>query len=356
MLSKLKIIELAGVLAGPSVGMFFAELGAQVVKVENLRTGGDITRSWRLPSEDPAVEVSAYYCAANWGKQVVFADLQQTADRQYIYTLLADADVVIVNFKQGDDLKLGMDYNTLAALNPRLIYAEITAFGEAQAHRTAYDVVLQAESGLLYMTGEPNRPPAKMPVAMIDLLAAHQLKEGILLALWQRDQTQQGCRVSVSLIDAAIASLANQATNWLMAGHIPQRIGTEHPNIAPYGDMFVCAEQQYIVLAAGSDRQFAHLCQVLGLPDLATNPLFAHNTARVANRLALQQHLSPAFAQRRRDEVLAQLHALQVPAGAIRTLPEVFELPEAQAAILTETTPQGKLTQRVRTVAFQINP
>lgn len=355
MVSNLKIIELAGVLAGPSVGMFFAELGALVVKVENPLSGGDVTRSWRLPTEDAQASVSAYYCAANWGKKVLFANLQQPYDRQLIYDQLSDADLVIVNFKQGDDVKLGMDYATLSALNPRLIYAEITAFGSDQATRTAYDVVLQAESGLLYMTGEPDRPPVKMPVAMIDLLAAHQLKEGILLALWRREINGKGCRVSVSLFDAAIASLANQATNWLMAGHIPQRIGTLHPNIAPYGDMFACANDKWIVLAVGSDRQFVHLCLALQQPQIADDSRFARNIDRVQHRLVLQALLAPLFASLERDDILAQLHRLQVPAGALRTLPEVFELPAAQSNILTEILPDGMVTKRVKTAIFRID-
>jgi crotonobetainyl-CoA:carnitine CoA-transferase CaiB-like acyl-CoA transferase len=355
-LQAVKVLELASVLAGPSVGLFFAELGAQVIKVENPNTGGDVTRSWRLLGENPQAAVSAYYCAANWGKQVLFADLQNPNDRQAIYAHVADADIVIVNFKQGDDLKLGMDYATLSALNPRLIYAEITAFGNdpSQASRTAYDVVLQAESGFMYMNGEADRPPVKMPVALIDLLAAHQLKEGILLALWQRSVQGKGCRVSVSLFDAAVASLANQATNWLMAGHVPQRIGTQHPNIAPYGDMFSCADGKWLVLAVGSDRQFEQLCKALQQPDLAHDPRFAQNRQRVATRAALNDILQPLFAQYERETILNLLHSHQVPAGAIRTLPEVFEMPAAQALILSETIADMP-TQRVKTAVFTLD-
>lgn len=353
----IKVLELAGVLAGPSVGLFFAELGAQVLKVENSRTNGDITRAWRLPTEDPQASVSAYYCAANWGKSVLFADLQQPDDRQKIYQYIADADIVIVNFKQGDAVKLGMDYDTISKMNEKIVYAEITAFGknnDQNADRIAYDVVLQAESGFMDMNGEADGLPIKMPVAMIDLLAAHQLKEGVLLALWQREKSGKGSYVSVSLLDAAIASLANQATNWLMAGHQPQRIGTLHPNIAPYGDMFACADGKYIVLAVGSDRQFEHLCQALAQTNIIQDERFAQNRQRVKNRKALQAQLQPLFSQYDRETILTILHRHKVPVGAIRNLPEVFALSAAQNLILSETTTDNIETKRVKTAVFTI--
>ncbi|OWY21566.1 CoA transferase [Sphingobacteriales bacterium UPWRP_1] len=353
MFTNLTVIELASVLAGPAVGMFFAEMGAKVVKVENKYAGGDITRTWKLPAELPEA-LSAYYCSVNWHKETIFADLLLEPDRQQVYALLQTADVVITNFKHGDDVKFDMDYDTLKQINPRLIYGQITAFGP-DSDRVGFDVILQAESGFMYMTGTPQSGPMKMPVALIDLLAAHQLKEGILAALWQREKTGLGCRVHVSLFDAAVASLANQATNWLMCGHVPQPMGTLHPNIAPYGEVFTTADDQGMVLAVGSDKQFAALCRVLNLPHLATDERFAQNVKRVKNRHELYRLLAPAIAQNTRQELLQQLEQAQVPAGAIRTMPQVFELPEAQALLLYETTPQGQPTTRVKTAVFTLS-
>ena len=244
----LKVVELASVLAGPAVGLFFAELGAEVIKIENAATGGDVTRRWKAPTEAAEKTDSAYYQSINFGKQTLFVDLKEEEGREQVEALIRAADIVIVNYRPGAAKKLGMNYESLKSLNPKIIYAELTGFG-ADDSRLAFDVVLQAESGFLYLTGEPDRPPVKMPVALIDILAAHQLKEGILLALLQRSQTGQGSKVSTSLYAAALASLANQATNWLIASFAPQRLGSQHPNIAPYGDLFRTADGQELVLA-----------------------------------------------------------------------------------------------------------
>lgn len=354
MFQNLQVLELASVLAGPSVGMFFAELGAKVIKVENARTGGDVTRKWKLPSENFNPDyLSAYYCSVNWKKEVVFADFNKAEDRQKIYNLVKTSDIVIANFKHGADAKLGMDYATLKAFNPQLIYAQLTAFG-AESKRTAFDVVLQAESGFMYMNGHPESPPAKMPVALIDLLAAHQLKEGILVALLQRQQTQKGCLVTASLMESAIAALANQATNWLMGSHIPQRMGTLHPNIAPYGEMFETKDDKLLVLAVGNDKQFAALCRVLQNEALTKDARFENNALRVQNRQALQSLLQPLIAAYHRADLLLQLEANQVPAGAVRNMEEVFELPMAEQMVLKETRENGQVTKRVRTMVFTI--
>lgn len=347
----LKVIELAAVLAGPAVGLFFAELGAQVIKVENRLTGGDVTRSWRLPSEAADAPVSAYYCAINWGKTVWQLDLRDATDRERVYEAVREADIVVANFKAGSAAKLGMDAATLRALNPRLIYGSINGFGEA-AERVAFDVVLQAESGFMYMNGQPDGPPTKMPVALIDVLAAHQLKQGILVALLERHRTGAGSTVTVSLFEAAVAALANQATNWLMAGHVPQRMGSRHPNIAPYGELFETSDQRWLILAIGSDRQFAALCTVLGCSELAAHPDYASNVLRVAHRDALADALRPHFARNPAERILKPCHAQQVPIGLVRDMPAVFEQPLAKAMILTETI-EGQPTKRVATVAFR---
>ena len=348
----LKVIELASVLAGPAVGMFFAELGAEVIKIENKRAGGDVTRTWRLASEDKEAPVSAYYCAINWKKEALLLNLSNEADKQQVYDLIKDADVVIANYKKTSAKKLGMDYETLQAINPTLIYANISGFGE-ESERVAFDVVLQAESGFMYMNGQPSSPPTKMPVALIDVLAAHQLKEGILVALLQRYKTGKGSYVSVSLLEAAVASLANQATNWLMAGHIPQQMGSLHPNIAPYGELFKSKDGKLLILSIGSNKQFQKLCECLGCLDLLEEDRYKDNVQRVKNRVSLAQALEQAFLEVDAVEILELCHQNYVPIGQVRNMKEVFEQPEATAMILEEEV-QGMATKRVRTAAFKI--
>ncbi len=348
------MVEFAGVLAGPAVGMFFAELGAEVVKIENKTTGGDMTRGWKLPSEDPESSISAYFCSVNWGKQHLLLDLNDPADRRIAIEHARRADVVISNFKPSSARKLGVDPESLRSNNPELIYAQINAFADPEDERPAFDVVLQAEAGFLYMTGEPGRPPVKMPVALIDLMAAHQLKEAILLALLRRTVTGEGAVVSTSLMESALASLANQASNFLMTGHIPQPMGTQHPNIAPYGDIFTCADGKPVLLAVGTDRQFRALCEVLSMEWLLEDPDFQNNAARVVNRVALNEFLSVAISTKLFDELMPLLYAAGVPAARIRDMRSVFEMPEAQAMVLEETTGEGLKTKRLKTLAFKI--
>ena len=292
----LKVVELANVLAGPAVGMFFAELGAEVIKIENKLTGGDITRSWKLPVEDKKLKTSAYFASVNWNKKSIFLDLNYKKDKQKVYDLICDADIVITNYKKGDDKKLGMDYATLCKINPKIIYAHISGYGE-NSNRTAYDLVLQAETGFMFMNGTPTSGPVKMPVAIIDLMAAHQLKEGILLALINKMKTGKGSKVTVSLFDSAIASLANQASNYLMANHNPEPIGSLHPNIAPYGEIFTTKDKRQIVLAIGSDKQFQRLCEILNLKEVAFNVKFSTNSERVKNRIELFEVINEKIAK-----------------------------------------------------------
>src|SRR3954465_2895072 len=272
----LKIVELANVLAGPAVGLFFAELGASVVKIENKRTNGDITRGWKLPTENKDSNYSAYYASVNWNKTSLFIDLGLPEEKQKVYDLIKEADIVISNYKPGDDVKLQMQYDFLRKLNPSLIYAHISGFGN-DSSRTAFDLILQAETGFMYMNGTASTGPLKMPVALIDILAAHQLKEGILVALIKRMKTGKGSVVTVSLQDAAIASLANQASNWLMQGYNHQHSGSLHPNIAPYGEIFTTSDSKKIVLAIGNEKQFSKLCELLNRMDIVEDPRYSSN-------------------------------------------------------------------------------
>jgi crotonobetainyl-CoA:carnitine CoA-transferase CaiB-like acyl-CoA transferase len=344
----LKVIELANVLAGPAVGMFFAELGAKVIKIENSLTGGDVTRQWKLSSEDPSKDTSAYFCSVNWNKQHIFLDLTSKEGKQQLLELVKDADIVISNYKPGDDKKLGVDHASLSDINPRLIYGSITGFGDNDP-RVAYDLVLQAETGFMSMNGTQESGPVKMPVALIDILAAHQLKEAILIGLLERERIGKGSCFSVSLFDAAVASLANQASNWLMAGHVAQRLGSLHPNIAPYGEIFTASDQKQLVLAVGSDSQFRALCRILKLEQLAEDDRFSTNPARVRHRQELASALQPAISTRASAELLQLFAQHGVPAGAIRNIEEVMALPRAQEMVIEDKN-RGK---RVRTVAFR---
>ncbi len=345
-LKDLLVIELASVLAGPSVGMFLGELGATVIKVEHFATGGDVTRSWKLGTEAAADDRPAYFCSVNWGKRSLGVDLRHATGRSIVHDLAAKADIVVASYKPGDALKLGVDADSLMALNPRLIYADLTAYGDDDP-RVGFDAIIQAEAGYTYMNGQPESGPTKMPVALMDLLAAHQLKEGILLALLTRARTGLGQHVRTTLIGTGLASLANQAANWLVAGHVPQRIGSEHPNIVPYGTIYPTADGSAVVLAIGNDAQFARLCACLGLPALAQSPAYMRNADRVRNRPALNAELAAVIATRQRDALLADLHAALVPAGPVHDMREACAQPQAAALLL-----QGETRRGLRTVAL----
>lgn len=350
--TDLKVVELAGVLAGPAAGHFFAELGAKVIKVENPRTGGDVTRSWKLQNEDPSDDTSAYFWSVNTFKEFISLDLLRESDLQTLYNLLHTADIVITNYKKGDDRKLKVDYERVKAINPQIIYAAITGFGE-DSPRTAYDLILQAESGFMSINGEPGSSGLKMPVALIDILAGHQLREAILLALLQKARTGRGCRVSVSLFHTAIASLANQATNWLVANELPRAAGSLHPNIAPYGELFETKDKQLVTFAIGSNKQFRALCEVIEYPALATLPRYAQNHGRVSNRSELYALLFDYIRQFRFADLYTMCLEKNIPVAKIRNIKEVFMLPEAQELIRVFTY-KNKTVKSVSSIAFSI--
>lgn len=330
--SELRVIELAGVLAGPSVGVFFSELGAKVIKIENPKTGGDVTRSWKSQKENSSDKESAYYWSVNTGKEVLFLDISNATDLQRFYALIKEADILITNFKKGDDEKLKVTYSQLRTLNSQLIYASINGFG-SESTRTAYDLILQAEAGFMMINGEPGSKPVKMPVALIDVLAGHQLKEAILIALLERERTKKGNHISVSLFDSAVASLVNQATNWLISGHLPEAMGSLHPNIAPYGELFSTRDKHNITFAIGSDKQFKMLCEILGLTEIITNEKFNSNQNRVKNREELYSLLKNKVENLNFDLLYGKCLEKEIPIGKLRTIKEVFELPEAKAML-----------------------
>ncbi len=342
MFAGLKVVELASVLAGPGVGQFFAELGADVIKVENLKTSGDVTRTWKVKGEKEG-NVSAYFSSVNWGKRSLAIDLSKTRGKEIVQDLASMADIIIASYKPGDAEKLGVDYKTLSKKNPFLIYGQVTGYGPDN-DRVGYDAVIQAESGFMDLNGEPLGLPTKMPVALIDVLAGHQLKEGLLLSLFNKQKTGRGDFIEVSLIQTAISSLANQATNWLVAGKLPSRQGSAHPNIAPYGDNYLTKDHKRVLLAIGSDRQFEDLCRMLDMASVSANPLFITNQLRVANREQLNAHLGQGIAQLTANEFVGRCNQLKIPAGIIQNLKEVFEMEESKELLINHAQSTGLRT------------
>jgi crotonobetainyl-CoA:carnitine CoA-transferase CaiB-like acyl-CoA transferase len=328
-----RVLELAGVLAGPAVGMFLAELGADVIKVENPATDGDVTRGWRLPEEPRDTDVSAYFCSANWGKRSIAVNLRDPSGRELIHSLARLSDIVLASYRPGQAESLDVDAESLMRLNERLIYAEVTAYGPSDS-RPGYDALLQAGTGFMSINGEPGALPLKMPVALMDLLAAHQLKEGILLALLERARTGSGTHVTTSLVRSGLSSLANQATGWMATGVVPQPLGSGHPSVVPYGEVWECAGGETVVLAVGTDRQFAGLCEAIGAPELAFDARFVRNADRVVHRDALRTVLAPRIEARSREALLELLASLGVPAGPVWNVAEALNQPDAEPLLL----------------------
>lgn len=353
MFEDIVVIDCSTVLAGPSVGTFFAELGAKVIKIENPNVP-DVTRSWKLPSEDKTSLISAYFSSVNYQKTYQTLDFNNQKDKAVLFDLIQNASIFLSNFKKGDAEKFGITDAVLLAINPQLIIGKISGFGD-QSDRVAYDLILQAETGFMSMNGTPESGPVKMPVALIDVLAAHHLKEGLLSALYQRTKTGKGQVVSVSLYDAAVASLANQASNYLMENQIPKRIGSLHPNIAPYGELFTTKDQQQITFAIGSNKHFEQFCAHLGLDALPKDVRFAQNTERVVNRTELQVLIQEKIQLHTAQSLCNALNKLHVPAGIIKNLDAVFSTEESQSLIREEVL-SNVSTKRVSQIAFKIKP
>jgi crotonobetainyl-CoA:carnitine CoA-transferase CaiB-like acyl-CoA transferase len=348
--SELKIIDLSTVLAGPSVGTFFAELGAEVIKIESPEFP-DVTRSWKLPTEDSESNVSAYFSSVNYRKKYLQLDFSIANDLKQLMELLNDADILLMNFKKSSEEKFGLTTEILLKKFPKLIIGKISGFGE-ESDRIAYDLILQAETGFMSMNGTPDSGPVKMPVALIDVLAAHQLKEGILVALLNRISTNKGKKVSVSLYDAAVSSLANQASNYLMEKHVPKRIGSLHPNIAPYGEIFKTKDEVLVTFAIGSDLHFQKLTRLLILSSMIEDERFSSNQNRVKNRVELAEIIEKEISKRNAQEILDGCHNNFIPAARIKNLAEVFQENEAQKLIREEEI-SGRSTKRVTSIAFK---
>lgn len=344
--SGLRVIDLSSVLAGPSVAMFFAELGAHVIKIENPLTEGDVTRKWKLPTEDQSKKDSSYYASVNFGKEIQFLNFESSIDKSTFYELIKEADIVITNFKESALNKFNINYNHLMAFNDKIIFAHLSSFQIED--KPAYDVIMQAETGWLAMTGEKDSL-AKMPVALIDVVAAHQLKEAILIALFRKEKISQGSHIKVSLEHAAISALVNQGANYLNEGHIPKPIGTCHPNIAPYGDIFYTADSLAFVLAIVSDKLFKVLVEEI-LKDVTFHH-FRTNTLRLENRSELYKALSSKFREMEADVLFSQFDKFKIPYGKVKSMDKVFQNGQYNSMILEQNFENSY--QMLKSVAFE---
>jgi crotonobetainyl-CoA:carnitine CoA-transferase CaiB-like acyl-CoA transferase len=322
------VADFSRVLAGPLCTMILADLGADVVKVERPGTGDD-TRGWGPPFRG---EDAAYFLSLNRNKRSVALDLDSADGANAARRLAVRSDVVVENFRPGLMERFGLGFETLAATNPRLVYCSITTFAAGEdAARPGYDLIVQALSGLMSMTGPRGGEPTKVGVALLDVITGLDAAIGILAALQARERTGDGQRVSVSLLEASVASLVNQAANYLIGGVVPQPMGNEHPNIVPY-QVFEAADGPF-VLAAGNDRLFRRTCEVVGLPDLADDERFGTNETRVRNRRELIPILAEVLAARPAEHWLRALDAAAVPCAPVRTLDAVFASPEGSPMV-----------------------
>lgn len=330
-LGHLKVLDLSRILAGPWASQILADFGAQVIKVERPSVGDD-TRRWGppyMPQDDGQdSSESAYFMAANRGKQSVCIDITTPKGQQQVHKLAQQCDIVIENFKTGGAAQYALDYATLSAHNPQLIYCSITGFGQTGPYknRPGYDFLVQAMGGLMSVTGEPEREPQKIGVALTDVMTGLYASVGILASLAEREKSGLGQYIDLALLDVTAATLANQATNYLVGGEVPKKLGNSHPNIVPY-QTFATSDGHCIV-AVGNDEQFKRYCQVLGLDNLSKHPDYSTNPQRVKNRNQLVAILQGQMLSKTRDEWLVLFEQALVPAGPINNIDEVFNDPQ----------------------------
>ena len=329
-LAGLRVLELARILAGPWAGQILADLGADVIKVER-KGSGDDTRGWGPPfveaTEGGHLD-AAYFHATNRGKRSIEIDFESEDGRRIVKKLAARSDVLVENFKVGGLAKFGLDHASLSNENPRLIYCSVTGFGQSgpYATRPGYDLMAQGIGGIMDLTGAPDGEPQRAGVPVADIFTGIYSVVGILAALIERERTGRGCLVDTALVDSQVGVLANQALNYLISGKVPRRIGNAHPNIVPY-QVFPVADG-HIIIATGNDSQFGKLCALLGESKIAEEPRYRSNSDRLANREELIARLSALTLRWRRDDLLAKLEELGVPAGPINTLEQVFADPQ----------------------------
>ena len=324
-LAGLKVVELARILAGPWAGQLLADLGAEVIKVERPEVGDD-TRHWGPPFAPDGA--SAYFHSCNRGKSSVAIDLETAQGQAQVRALVAEADVLIENFKVGGLAKYGLDFPSLSEINPRLVYCSITGFGQTGPYsaRAGYDFIIQGMGGAMSLTGEPDGAPQKSGIAYADLFTGLYASVAILAALRERDRSGRGAHIDMALLDTQVAVLANQALNWMVSGDVPPRMGNGHSNLVPY-QAFRAADGEVIV-AVGNDAQFERLCGILALQELARDERFRTNPARVNNRDALIPLLDQAIQRRGCGEFSGALEEAGIPAGPINDLAAVFADPQ----------------------------
>ncbi|WP_416407156.1 CaiB/BaiF CoA transferase family protein [Agrobacterium rosae] len=332
-LTGIRVIELARVLAGPWAGQMLADMGADVIKVES-PDGGDDTRAWGPPfveSKDGDNLSAAYYHSTNRGKRSITVDLKTDEGRQTVRRLVKTADVVIENFKRGGLEKYGLDYQSLRALNPKLIYCSITGFGQTgpYADFAGYDYIVQGMSGFMSITGEPDGQPMKAGVAVADIFTGIYSVTAIQAALIHAMRTGQGQHIDMALLDVQSAVLANQNMNYLISGKAPVRLGNAHPNISPYE--VVPTADGFLILAVGNDGQFRRLCKILGIDAIADDERYATNKARVAHKVEVRQIVSTETLKWMKRDLLTACETNAVPAGPINSIEEMFADPQVQA-------------------------
>lgn len=350
-LAGVRVIEFARILAGPWAGQILADLGAEVIKVES--PAGDDTRRWGPPFVENAdgSRDAAYFHATNRGKRSVVVDFASDAGGQQALELARSADVVIENFKVGGLAKFGLDYASLSAINPRLVYCSITGFGQdgPYAHRAGYDFIIQGMSGIMDLTGQPEGPPQKIGVAYADILTGLYAVIGIQAALAERERSGLGQHVDMALFDVMVGTLANQAMNYLVSGSSPKRLGNAHPNIAPY-EAFPTADS-WIILAVGNDDQFRKFCAVVGLP---LEERFVTNPLRLENRSELSALIAARTRTWKREALLTDLERKGVPAGPINTVADAFADPQIVARSMRLTMERGEAGNPVPGVGLPI--
>lgn len=331
-LHGIRVLDLSRILAGPWCSQQLADMGAEVIKIEKPNEGDD-TRRWGPPWLEHSQE-SAYYLSANRGKQSVTIDMAQPEGQALLHELVKQCDVVLENFKVGGLQKYQLDYASLSALKPDLIYCSITGFGQngPYAQRAGYDFMIQGMGGLMSLTGRADSElgggPVKVGVAFADIFTGLYAANAILAALFQRQQTGRGTQIDLALLDVQVGVLANQALNYLTSGQVPPRLGNAHPNIVPY--QAFATQDGHLILAVGNDAQFQRFCAVAGCPALASDERFLTNALRVDHRQALILLLLPLLQQQTTEQWLAALESVGVPCGPINTLDQVFADPQVQ--------------------------
>jgi crotonobetainyl-CoA:carnitine CoA-transferase CaiB-like acyl-CoA transferase len=327
-LSGIRIADFSRVLAGPLCTMILADLGADVIKIERPESGDD-TRAWGPPFVG---EDAAYFLSLNRNKRSIALDLQTAEGVAIARRLAARSDVIVENFRPGLMRRFGLDHDSLDKENPRLVYCSVVAFGDDDTNpKPGYDIIVQAMSGLMSITGERGGPPVKAGVALLDVITGLYAANGIQAALLERANTGRGQRLSVSLFGSSVAAMVNQAANYLLGGMVPGPVGTEHPNIVPY--QVFQAQDKPFVLAAGNDRLYQRTCEAIERPELSTDERFATNAGRVENRTILVSMLQDVFAERTAAEWLRRLERNAVPCAPIRRMDEVFASPDGSETI-----------------------